>query len=151
MDLSIRNLPTKFSLNTIRNVTEFYANRLMGNKLANHVSVRLVFAKGLRKTTGCFAWCTWEDDNHRPREFTIMMDARMGEKMLLTTLAHEMIHVKQYAKGELKDMLSAPSISRFRGKLYDFNNIDYMKLPWEKEAHNNEFQLYEELKEYLKK
>jgi hypothetical protein len=151
MHLTIRNLPAKFSLPVIRDASEFYAQRLLGPRLARSVSVRIVFVKGLHKTKGCLAMCTWEDDNHRPREFSIMMDSRMGEKTMMATLAHEMIHVKQYAKGELKDMLSAFFVSRFHGKLYNSDVIEYMKLPWEVEAFNNEAQLYLELKEYQKK
>jgi len=46
----------------------------------------------------------------------------------LSTLAHEMVHVKQFAKGELD-----PSMSRWKSNKY-VDHIDYWDQPWEKEA-----------------
>ena len=45
----------------------------------------------------------------------------------LSTLAHEMVHVKQFAKGELSGNLS-------RWKTRDHSNTEYWDQPWEKEA-----------------
>lgn len=46
----------------------------------------------------------------------------------LSTLAHEMVHVKQFAKGELD-----PCMSRWKSNRY-VDHIDYWDQPWEKEA-----------------
>lgn len=45
----------------------------------------------------------------------------------LATLAHEMVHVKQFAKNELDSALTV-----WKGK--DHTNTDYWDAPWEKEA-----------------
>jgi len=46
----------------------------------------------------------------------------------LSTLAHEMVHVKQFAKGELDPMLTSWKSNKY------CSNIDYWDQPWEKEA-----------------
>lgn len=45
----------------------------------------------------------------------------------LSTLAHELVHVKQFCRGELN-----PTLSRWKTK--DYTNADYWDQPWEKEA-----------------
>lgn len=45
----------------------------------------------------------------------------------LSTLAHEMVHVKQFARGEVNESLT-------RWKNRDYSDTDYWNRPWEKEA-----------------
>jgi len=45
----------------------------------------------------------------------------------LSTLAHEMVHVKQFAKDELD-----PALTRWKSK--DHSRTEYWDQPWEKEA-----------------
>tara|TARA_B110000503_G_scaffold85316_1_gene129716 strand:+ start:805 stop:993 length:189 start_codon:yes stop_codon:yes gene_type:complete len=45
----------------------------------------------------------------------------------MSTLAHELVHVKQFARGELSD-----NLQYWKGK--DCSDTDYWKQPWEKEA-----------------
>ena len=52
---------------------------------------------------------------------------------LLVTLAHEMVHCKQFAYGELKDVLVKKQLRTFwRGQ--DYHDVDYWDHPWEFEA-----------------
>jgi hypothetical protein len=60
---------------------------------------------------------------------------------MLIGLAHEMIHVKQYAKGELKDYLRVNK-SKWKGQIIDPEEVDYWDQPWEIEAHEKEKGLY---------
>ena len=59
-----------------------------------------------------------------PRSFIIDI-ALYGNWM--STLAHELVHVKQFARGELSD-----NLQYWKGK--DCSDTDYWKQPWEKEA-----------------
>jgi hypothetical protein len=45
----------------------------------------------------------------------------------LTTLAHEMVHIKQFARGELSS-----SLQHWKGR--DHSDTEYWDQPWEKEA-----------------
>lgn len=56
------------------------------------------------------------------------------EEMMLN-LAHELVHAKQFVKGELHNSLSI-------WKKSDYSKIPYSKTPWEKEAYLLEDKLY---------
>ena len=76
-------------------------------------------------------YCMMEENN---REFTIEVDRKLGIKELVTTICHEMIHVKQYAKKEMDDW-SGNGAARWKGKTFNAEKTDYYNLPWEKEAY----------------
>ena len=48
------------------------------------------------------------------------------------TLAHEMVHVRQMAKGTLKSV--AKGYSTWNGKLYNSKKTKYLDQPWEQDA-----------------
>ena len=54
---------------------------------------------------------------------------------MMQNLAHELVHAKQYLKGEL-----SPYKHMWKGK--DYSTYSYTTLPWEEEAYNNEEELY---------
>ena len=61
---------------------------------------------------------------------------------MLITLAHEMVHVKQYARNELKQLVRQP-MYRWK-KEYLPLDTPYFDQPWEKEAYDLEEKLYDE-------
>ena len=70
------------------------------------------------------------------KELTMLLDAKLlrDYEALATTTAHEMVHVKQYAKGQLitKPRKNGKSpLNYWLGKL---NKKDYYNRPWELEA-----------------
>jgi len=70
-------------------------------------------------------YCDMGDTN---REFTIEIDKTQSLKDFITTLTHEMIHVKQYYRKEMN-----PYNHAWKGRKVK-DDMDYMDLPWEKEA-----------------
>jgi len=56
----------------------------------------------------------------------------------LSTLAHEMVHVRQFARGELNS-----SMTQWKSNKY-CDNIEYWDQPWEKEARRLQGKLVEE-------
>lgn len=64
--------------------------------------------------------CMWEDDN----DYRIRIDSSIEISELITTVLHEMVHVKQYIYGEDVD-----------------NNLPYYDRPHEIEAHKLEIVL----------
>ena len=58
-------------------------------------------------------------------------------KEIATTLAHELVHAKQFIRGELT---SKALTYAFRRKV---NESEYRKLPWEAEAYGNQEELVE--------
>ncbi|MEK6482106.1 hypothetical protein WJR50_31490 [Catalinimonas sp. 4WD22] len=77
--------------------------------------------------------------------FMVRVDARLNEKKQRLVLAHEMIHIKQYVKGELK-VLDENNVF-WKGKKYYGNDFYSQKTPWESEAYRFDGQLANDIKE----
>ena len=119
---------------------EFAAVKLMGPRLARNCDITI---KLKQKNMGDdYGTCIWEDDNNRPREFTIEVYSNMRKRRIMETICHEMVHVKQFARGEMKDMMQGPSKTRWKGKDVDRKDTHYYDLPWEIEAHGRELGLF---------
>lgn len=144
--LNIRQFgePTRVAPELARMALRYYSERLMSKRLCSNISVRLLYKKGLLKNNLLEACCVCEDDDNRPREFTITADADLSKRKLLMSLAHEMIHVKQYATGQLKYYLRGPARCQWLGKPVNDDSIPYPDLPWEREAWTKEVDLYRE-------
>jgi hypothetical protein len=136
MQIQICNVPKRLKVAEIKSALEFYANVLMSKKLHENILLRVCFNDGEENTT------CWEDDNIRPREFTINISSKMGYNDTFLTLAHEMVHVKQYAMGELRDVMRGPTPQRWMNKPIYSDDIEYWDLPWEIEAYGREKGLY---------
>ena len=81
----------------------------------------------IKKLTGdAVGWCMMEDTN---REFTIEVANNLTLKDLVTTICHEMVHVKQYARKE-----TCGYGEKWKGKKINPKTA-YYNLPWEKEAY----------------
>lgn len=133
---------TKKQRELVQSIAEYSAVKLMGARLASVVEITIELRHDLGTSLGN---ATWEDENHRPREFTIEVNADKNLRLrkILETVAHEMVHVKQFAKGEMKDLISRPAnIRKWMGKEIDTNAISYWDLPWEIEAYGREAGLF---------
>ena len=69
------------------------------------------------------------------RKFKLSIKKGLSIYELISTLCHEMVHVKQYAKGELR-WCNKTSNRMWKKKVY--NDIAYDDQPWEKEAYKLE-------------
>lgn len=147
MHLTLINLPDKHDACEVFNASVFYAEKLMSKRLLAGIEVRVVFVPGLEKKYNLVGDCGWQDDNIRPREFMIRLDADMGRRKMLISLAHELVHVKQYAKSEMRDLLRCGH-TRWHRESIDTDDVNYWDLPWEIEAHGREVGLYERFKKH---
>jgi len=67
---------------------------------------------------------------------SIALDSRLNFEKLLTVLAHEMVHAKQYARGQLKCVIEEDKVTHYWcGVPYD---TEYYESPWELEAFGRE-------------
>ena len=72
-----------------------------------------------------------------PKFLLMTLDSRLCVEQLMITLAHEMVHVKQYAKGQLKvkyDRSGEPKFTWLGRK----SKTTYYDHPWELEAFSKE-------------
>lgn len=83
------------------------------------------------------------------KQISIAIDSRLGVIKLLYTLAHEMVHVKQFAKGHYKqESKKGVTHHYWMGKKVI---ADYIKRPWEIEAFSRESLLVEVLSDQVYK
>tara|TARA_R110001592_G_scaffold38694_3_gene127559 strand:+ start:2345 stop:2794 length:450 start_codon:yes stop_codon:yes gene_type:complete len=107
-------------------VANFMIGKLMPRMRTLDIEINLV------KLTGdVVGWCQMNDTN---REFTLEISKDMTIKELVTTICHEMIHVKQYARKEMTDDLVENGQAVWRGRKVN-PNTKYYDLPWEREAY----------------
>ena len=112
----------------VESITEFCIKTLMPRM--NTLDIKI----NLTKPDGALGYCLELDSK---REFEIEVDRTQSLRKLLETVAHEMVHVKQYARRELH-----PSTNTWCGKTYNPKNVSYWDLPWEIEAHGREVGLF---------
>ena len=125
-------------------IARFTARQLMSKRLMKNIYVEIKLIPRLLEKEEVYGDSIYEDDNWRPREFTIQADSKLKLRRLLETIAHEMVHVKQFAKGEMVDVVRANKI-RWHGVDFDDEDKSYYDQPWEIEAHGREMGLFKSL------
>jgi hypothetical protein len=86
-------------------------------------------------------WCSCDSDG----EFELCLDSMMDHEIMLVTLAHECVHIKQYVLGELVDYPTP----MWKSQLWPEDKLDdYDNLPWEREAYDLEIVLYDKYLKY---
>ena len=126
----------------VADAAHWYAIHLMP-RLENKLFVNIKLINNLRLKENLSGDAIWEDDTcTRPREFTVRVDSSLDKQELLETVAHEMVHVKQYARGELKDFTRTIKLCKWKGEKMEWEKINYYDLPWEIEAHGRERGLF---------
>lgn len=136
MHLSIVGCPDKKQfLPYVKRATKFYAEQLLSEKELRDIYIRIKFSKKL----DVFGYASVEDDtlSKKPKEFLIEVHSGIGAPDIFKTIAHEMVHIKQYACGELDETLTT-----WKGKRVDSNDMDYYDHPWEIEAQGLEVSLF---------
>ena len=121
----------------VRSLTKFCVRKLMPRIYNLNITIKLVNLKD-----DAYGYCLSNDDEvtDRPRTFELELHKGVRLRKLLETLAHELVHVKQYARGELYQGVRIAK-HRWQGKWMS-NNLNYWDLPWEIEAHGREAGLF---------
>ena len=129
--------------------TWYYAEKLMGKRLMGSLELTINLKKNLLSKEGNEGSAIWEDDSYRPREFIIELDTTVKIRNLLITLAHEMVHVKQWAKDEMYEYVNIMGMVRFKGEKIHLELTDYWDYPWEIEAYGKQLGLFVRFCEYM--
>ena len=122
----------KYSKRTCNDVVEWFVM----NYLPRYKIDITIHHRGMLRD-GVFGWVGVLDCDYRPREFEIEIHNRLTPKDYIQTLLHELWHVYQHVKGDLKDK---HGIRLWKGA--DHSATDYDDQPWEKQAHLMEKILY---------
>lgn len=83
----------------------------------------------------CYVDC--DNDNDKMRNFIIDINKNMNISMIVKTVLHELVHVKQFARGELDTKVKGMKWKT----AHVTDDVKYMDLPWEKEAYKMEDKL----------
>jgi hypothetical protein len=128
----------------ITSIASFYAQEL--NLKNSKFELEIYSVKNLRRDDEMNGVVS----HFAPRKLKMLIDSRLSHRKLFETLAHEMIHVKQFARGQIKFYTSrnGKRFSTWLGKRY--KNTDYYDLPWEIEAFSKERLLANKLEKILK-
>lgn len=143
MKVHISGKAENISNKEIRDAVFFYLKKLLGNSMSKKINLDIIIDRELLRNFEMYANISPLEADPRPKFYEMEIDAGLSKKQFLISLAHEMIHLKQFAKDQMKD-LESKQVTRWMGKYYNEEEIDYWSRPWEKEAHDNEKSLYEE-------
>lgn len=136
-----------FDRKIIKMATVFYANQLMSSRLCKSLDLTINIHHDYNNETGYLGDVVPTDNEKLPREFEINLDRQYRLKKILISLGHEMVHVKQYAKGDLK-FHDTKDVVTFQKKKYKDDN--YWDSPWEIEAYGREPGLWQKFKPIYK-
>ena len=130
--LSLEYSGHNYSKKRCENIVNWFVEKY----LPRHKLEIVVHHRGLLRE-GAHGFCTVMDCDWRPRSFEIEMHNRMDVQNYTTILLHELWHVYQHVKGDLKDRGEK---RYWRG--IDHSYTDYSDQPWEQEAREMEVKLY---------
>lgn len=145
MRLRIQGESQALSRRETRRALEWFSRELLGPRLSARINIRLAWTR--RSET--YGYCE-EPWDACPRSFEIGCVRNLTRRCTLQTLAHEMVHVKQYARRIMSET-DEPRLTRWKKILVDRNEISYYKLPWEREARRMEKSLYKKYMQHLRK
>ena len=121
----------------LEEAASFYANRL--NLQKSRYDLVICTVVGLSKKEGALAK-TATTDHYK---ITVGIDSRLDVLSMILALAHEMVHVKQLARGQVKAVVARNG----KIQLYWLGKrikARYHEQPWEIEAVNRESVLFAE-------
>ena len=135
MYVNVEGVQSDWAKELIENVVQYAKDQLMPNIRKLYIDVDVI--DNFYNDEGIKGEVITEDDRH----FTIAIEPDQDIEEFITTLLHEMVHVKQYVKKELKD-------SYWKGEHFDG---PYTDAPWEIEAYELEQILFEGYSKNFKK
>ena len=97
-----------------------------------------VLHRGMKRE-GAYGYCDVAGRHYNPREFLIELDTHMDKETYTKTLLHELYHVLQFCKGELK---LKSSKRYYKGECME--DLEYYEQPHEIAARWNERILYQQ-------
>lgn len=150
MRVTISSKVSKKLAKRLSSASNFFAGLLMDPRMVRDLKIEI---KLLRKLEG-MGFCEVIDSG-KPRRKYIIEILNDGQNDPIETLAHEMVHVKQYAKKEIGREVPivagtvsenpADYITQWKGKFWNPKSKEdpYFDSPWEIEAYGRGFGLYE--------
>jgi len=131
--LSLYTSGSKYSRRRCESVVRYFCDKYLRRY---KIEIEVLHRGLLRE--GVYGWCSVTDCDWRPRSFLIEIHNRLNEEDYIKVLFHELQHVLQHIRGDLRDKRG---IRCWKG--IDCSELDYEEQPWEQEAHSMESILYQ--------
>lgn len=136
MQISVIGAKDRTLTNLFKLAANHFADQLLSKKLKNNITLKIEIIENL----GAGGYCDCDDSDwpNLPRDFTIELEKTRKRIHMFLALAHEMVHLKQMAKGEMKDKyIKNKYMKVWQGDLVE-DNVTYWDQPWEIEAYGLE-------------
>jgi hypothetical protein len=140
MNVEVTGHRSKKFKNFIARAVEYYATLLLPKRKVPYLSVDITFKNKLDDDSDGFCYDQGKDGRYHDFEIEVAKGKSVRETLM--TIAHEMVHIKQFCMGELKDGLVPATTSVWKGKIINEKSTDYWDLPWEIEAFGREKGMY---------
>lgn len=145
MQITFKGKPFYISEVLFREAIEFYGAKLLPKKILKNIKVTIAF--DIKKNDENVGYCSPNEDIKSPRSFTISLLKTKDTRYLFEILAHEMVHLKQFALNELYFYDDRPGdiqSARWKKKDWDYSDDNVIETPWEKQAYLLEKYLIQE-------
>jgi hypothetical protein len=131
---------SKTDRSLLSDFAEWSGQKLIGKRITRYISLTIQLNHPNHyKKHYLYADTDYNDEDCRklPRNFIVTMTSRFGMLRSLVILAHEMVHVKQFALGELV-WHEHNKYPKWLGRHINYEHMSYWDLPYEVEAHGRE-------------
>lgn len=122
---------SRYENSYLKAATEFFVKKLLVGK---RYKINIVISN--KKDLDACGYCDNLDYGRNPRNFKIEVHNNMTKQETLETLAHEAVHIAQWATNTMRDGKNRTVL--FDNKRYTLNNKDphvYYFSPWEIDAY----------------
>lgn len=134
MKIKFLGKPKCIDIEETRYALKFYGNILLGPRLSNNIILHVEFRD--LNLGGQITPIDYDERSNNHREFLMGIHKKMTHYDTLRCMAHEMAHVRQFAKGEFTCVHT--NIMRWKGMKYKLTQKTYPLVPWEKDARASE-------------
>jgi hypothetical protein len=135
----------KYQKEWVSEITQYCMKKLVSTRLYNLLEVTVELKKDLFHKEDLYGDASPDDWGEvRPKFYTVRIDSSLKLRPMLQSLCHELVHVSQYAKNDMREVtVKGVMCTRFKGKNYPHDKTDYWMQPWEVEANGLERGLFE--------
>lgn len=150
MRLIIQGKPTHLKKSEIRFAAQWAVKELIGKRLSHNINCYMEFKKIKKNYYGSCLPVRYLRTEPKARSFRIEIDSASRRKTQLTTVFHEIAHLKQLAMEELiYNNVDDIHLWRHKQKI-DENEYSYYDLPWEIDARKIEKMLARRYADFIK-
>src|SRR5688572_27218497 len=104
---------SKISREELKFAAKFMLSLMISKRMHNAITLRIENKEIAHEeqTPAGYVWVVGNSPIKNPREFFIRLDSSMSKRALLLALAHELVHVKQFARNQLGDFYTYDDVN----------------------------------------